>query len=103
MSGFQTISESSFLLTKCAREEPQSAEMLTLPPAWTILCKAISGAPTSLSVPLFSFEAQYPLTLAEFGNYLHFYRGLLETKMLLRCKEWISDGRMSGTRQPVRT
>ena len=102
-SGFQTISKSSFLLTKCAREEPQSADMLTLPLAWMILCKAISGAPTSLSVPIFSSEAQYPLTLAEFNNYMHFYRELLETKMLLRCKEWIPDGRMSRTREPVRT
>ena len=59
--------------------------MLMLPLAWTILCKAISGAPTSLSVPLFSSEAQYPLTLAEFSNDVHFYRGLLETKMHLRC------------------
>lgn len=94
----------SFLFSwQSVHARSQSAEILTLPLAWTTLCKAISGALTSLSVPIFSYEAQYPLTLAEFNNYVHFYRELLETKMLLRCKEWIPDGRMSGIGEPVRT
>ena len=79
MSGFQTVSESSFLRTEWPLQSPRAWRSPRCAPSGWFSAKLPLEGPHPSSVPLFSLltsEALYPLTLAEFSNYLHFLQGV---------------------------